>query len=338
MPHQKISLADLVSLDDWQKIQESFSESLGITLQTIDEHGKTLSKITGPKQLCTKIYNRDFLLMKLCGKPVLREGERISVREESNLKCPFDLDVYILPIRAAGKQIVAYLVVGPLILNKRRSEEEYARYIKDGKINIEDLMDALIEISVFSYSKIRSILTLLTDMFSYMAQTGYHKKRLGEIGQEVIEADPLFSTYYEEKVLSSLLNTCTLALDADSGSVMTVDKKTNHLHIKVASKLNDEAVSEAPIKMGEGIAGIAALNAEPIILPRDRGKNGIAKEMKRKYIKSSMIVPFNKANNGDVYGVINLNVIRKKRQFSQKDIAIMQELINFASIALLPVK
>src|SRR3989338_1633838 len=150
--------------------------------------------------------------------------------------------------------------------------------------------------------------------------------------------DPLFSSYYEEKVLNSLLSSCTLALDADSGSVMTVDKKTNMLHIKVASKLDESIVNNTHMRVGEGIAGVAAATAQPIILPKDEKKNGLSKKMKRKYIKSSMIIPFNKANTHDVYGVINLNVVRKKVDFSEKDIGLIKELVNLAGIALYPLQ
>ena len=60
--------------------------------------------------------------------------------------------------------------------------------------------------------------------------------------------------------------------------------------------------------------------------------------MNRKFIKSSMIMPFSKGNNPEVYGVINLNVIRKKEDFSDRDIAVVKELVNMASVALIPLQ
>jgi len=119
---------------------------------------------------------------------------------------------------------------------------------------------------------------------------------------------------------------------------MIMDKETDLLHIKAASKLDEAITQKANVKIGEGIAGIAALNAKPIILPKDRDKNGLSKRMKRDYIKSSIVVPFNKTNKDDVYGVINLNIVRKDREFTDKDATLVKELINLASIALIPVK
>ena len=335
-----LGLADLVNLEDWQSVQDSFSDSLGITLQTIDVNGNSLSRTSGPNRLHRKVYQNNLNFSKLCTDCILasKVKNKIDIQKRTNLKCPFDLDLFILPIRAHANRIAAYIIIGPLIINKRKEKKEYAKYAKKAGIDLEELLDALIEINVFSYNRIRSIIKLFSDIFSYMAQTGYHKKRLGEIAPKVMEQDPLFSLYYEEKVLNAFLNTCAIALDADSGSVMTLDKNTNMLRIRVASKLDQNIVESANVKVGEGIAGVVAATAKPIILPKDEKKNGLSKKMKRKYIKSSMIVPFTKASNHEVYGVINLNIVRKNKEFSEKDIAFVKELTNLASIALIPVK
>ena len=53
-----------------------------------------------------------------------------------------------------------------------------------------------------------------------------------------------------------------------------------------------------------------------------------------------MIVPFseafNKESSNDIYGVINLNIVRKEKSFSDKDIALVRELVNLVSVALVP--
>ena len=338
MYQRHFGLGSLVHLGDWQKIQDSFAESLGIALVTVDVNGNPITAASRPNRICGKIPRESSLYKKSCRKCLLRKKSNKKRIDEykGNLKCPFDLVPYSVPLTAVGDRTQAYMVVGPVILKERKNFSEYVDLAKSAKINGADLLDALIEINVFSYNKIRSITTLLGDIFSHMIQTGYHKKRLGEITPEVVELDPLFANYYEDKVLSALLNTCILALGIDSGSVMVVDKKTKYLHIKAAAKLNKKIVDETHLRMGEGIAGVAAATAEPIILPKDRARGGLSRKMKRGYIKSSVIVPFNKANAPEVYGVINLNVVRKRKQFSDRDIALVKELTNLAGTALFP--
>ncbi len=338
---------ELVNLAEWQKIQDALSEALEIGLKTVFSEGRLLSKQSLSGRLSCRISSLLPPRCDCCENCILKAEVKdfADIKKETNFKCPFGLDLFVVPITAVGKRTLAHIIVGPLILKRRKDVSEYTQDAQKAGIELERLLDALIEINVFSYNKIYSINRLVKSIFSHIAQSGYHKKRLGEMAPELRKMDPLFSRYYEEKILNSLLNACSLALDTDSGSVMTMDKKTHMLHIKVASKLDEDVINKTNIKMGEGIAGVAAATAKPIILPQDEDKRGLAGKMKRKYIKSSMIVPFskpfnnsNKENSNDVYGVINLNVVRKNISFSQKDIALVQELINLVSIALLPLQ
>lgn len=332
-------LADLVSLEDWQNIQDYFAEALGITIRTFSLDSRPISRISRPNRICGDILPKIFKNTDPCHNCIPKDDIKSitsSAKDRYNFKLPFNLDLFVVPIKAVGDRVVAYVEMGPVILKSRRSVFDYKKKAERSEIDPEKLIDALIEINVFSYSKMKSITSLVREIFSYMAQTGYHKKRLGEIAPEVVEMDPLFARYYEEKILSGLLNSCTIALNADSGSVMAFDKNTKALHIKAAKKLDDKIVDSTNLKIGEGIAGLAAATSEAILLPQDENKNGLYKKMKRKYIKSSMIVPFNKGGSHDLYGVININMLRKNIDFSERDVALVKELVSLASVALIP--
>ncbi len=339
MFQKDLDLADLVNLDEWQSIQDSFAEVIEISLRTVSLEGTPLTKTSHPTRLCSDILPNIPNVNKLCAACFLRDDAKLplnGIKNDTNIKCPFGLEAYIIPVTAIGNKVVAYLVVGPVILKARKAISEYEKDAKRFGIKLDELMDAIIEINVFSYNKIYNVLNLIRTMSSYLAQTGYHKKRLGEIAPEVVELDPIFSRYYEEKILHSLLDSCALALEADSGSVMTVDKNTNMLHIKVATKLDKDIINKTSVKVGDGIAGVAAATSKTIVLPKDEKQNGLSGKMKRRYIKSSLIMPFNKGNAPDVYGVINLNIVRKNVDFSQRDIALVKELVKMASVALTP--
>lgn len=323
MFQKDLQLTDLVNLEEWQEIQDLFSEALEVTLKTVDINGNPITRISRSNRL------PDAIIPKTPSKLSL-------ITKTENIKYPFGLNRFVVPIYASSSLITAYMMIGPVIFKARKEESEYSKEAQTSKVNIDELMDALIEINVFSYNKAYSMVNLIENTFTHMAQTGYHKKRLGEIAPEVVAVDPLFSRYYEEKILSSLLNSCVLALNADSGSVMTVDKNTDMLHIKVASSLDKDIVEHTNIKVGEGIAGLAVKTAQPIILPKDKDKKGLSDKLKRKYIKSSMIMPFKKGQASDIYGVINLNMVRRSVDFSEKDIALVRELVNMASLALVP--
>lgn len=334
------NFTELISLEDWKSIQDSLSEVLGIAVTTFSTDGTLLSKSSHPLRLFTEIIPKIYKDSDCCIRFLFESSLKnlTNVKEETQFEGLFGLNIFVIPIRAAGDRIVAYSVLGPLILSNRKDISEYAKDTEKFGIELPELEDALLEINVFSHNKARAIIKLAEDVFFNIAKTAYHKKRLAEITPQVMKLDPLFARHYEGKVLNSLLNCCILALNADSGSVMKLDDKTNILHIKAASKLDEEVINNSEIKLGEGIAGVAAAKAESIILPKDMDKNGLSENMKRQYIKSSLIVPFNKRNTHDLYGVINLNIIRKGIEFSENDITLVRELVNMASVALSSLK
>jgi len=333
------NILEILDLVEWQKIQDAFANALEVTLQTVFLKGKLLTVPSRSGRLHKELIEQAANVEEFCKDCFLATdaNDPSHIKEVTEFKCPLGLSIFAVPIKAVRDKIVAHVIVGPVILKNRKSPEEYEQDAKKLGVPMDDLTDALIEINVFTYNRVHFITELITRIFSYIAQTGYHKKRLGEIAPKIAEMDPMFSRYYEEKILNALLNACALALDADSGSVMILDKKTNSLHIKVSQKLDKDIVDNTNVKIGEGIAGLVAATAQPLILPKDKDKEGIGDKLKRKNIKSSMVVPLgkmSKENVKDLYGVINLNVARKERDFSEKDTAIVQELTNLASIAL----
>ncbi|MFH0764066.1 MAG: PocR ligand-binding domain-containing protein [Candidatus Omnitrophota bacterium] len=334
-----LRLKDVINADDWHKIQETLSEAFEVSLRTFSTDGTILSETTRESHMINEILPRTTKEYGCVRILLDKKFDSISdIRVETELKCPFGLDIVVIPITAIGIRVVAYIVLGPVILKGRKSISEYTKDAQEYGIRLEELMDAVIEINVFSYNKIKAITSVIQSVFSRIAQSGFDKKRLGEIAPEVIELDPVFSRYYEERILTALLNACTVATGADSGSVMILDKKTDTLYIKASSKMDQDVVKRTKVRMGDGIAGMAAATAESIVLPKDKDKARLSDKMKRTNIKSSLIVPFSKANTHDVYGVLNLNVVRKETEFSDKDILLVKEMVNMAGIALIPLK
>jgi len=339
MFQEEPNILEILDLVEWQKIQDAFANALEVTLQTVFLKGDLLTVPSRTGRLQNEIIEQAANVETFCKDCFLANGANnpSNIKEISEFKCPLGLSIFAVPIMAVRDIIVAHVIVGPLILKTRKSPAEYEADAKKLGVPYDSLMDALIEINVFTYNRVHFITDLITRIFSYISQTAYHKKRLGEIAPKIAEMDPMFSRYYEEKILNALLNACALALDADSGSVMILDKKTNSLHIKVSQKIDKDIVDNTNVKIGEGIAGLVAATAQPLILPKDGDKKGISDKLKRKNIKSSMVVPLGKVtkeNIKDLYGVINLNVARKEKDFSEKDTALVQELTNLASIAL----
>ena len=69
-----------------------------------------------------------------------------------------------------------------------------------------------------------------------------------------------------EEVLSSVFNSATSALGAESGSLMLFDPEKKILTIKKAHGLDEDVIRNTRIELGEGIAGLVAQSGEPLII------------------------------------------------------------------------
>ncbi len=257
-------LEELIHFDDWQNIQDSFADTFGLPLSTVDVKGTQLFRKSSPLDLCEPLSPGIPGYVRFNGHWFIEKELNLSQKGLSSATGLFNLKTFFFPIKTFGQNVVAFMVAGPLMLNKREDRSFYVSRAEDMGIDPDRLLDSLMKIDVFLQDEVFKIINLLEDVFTYIARTSYHNKRLGQISREIVEVDPLFSRTYDQKVLNSLLNVCKIALDAESGSVMTMDK-LKHLHIMVSSELNKDIVDNSDQKVGEGIAGTKCLDKQRVL-------------------------------------------------------------------------
>lgn len=227
----------------------------------------------------------------------------------------FDLHSFAIPINTDG-QIIAYMVVGPVVLNKRLSGSDYeAMAVKFG-CDKGDLLNELGGIRVVSNIMINSILDLLSEIVRDNIELSLRKKELSEIKSDMgggikeftEKANEIYSTVYFDELLVTLLDVALKMTKAECGSIMVKDVRQNELTIKASRGLDSEKVQNARIKLGEGIAGIAAQVNESFIIHGTEGDNRIKPFLKRPEIKEALVMPLSK--HEDVFGVLSLHTER----------------------------
>ena len=98
----------------------------------------------------------------------------------------------------------------------------------------------------------------------------------------------------------------------------------------------DEArVQHTHLKLGEGIAGLAAKNNSPFLLKGDQvkddqGENRIKHLLKRPEIKQAIVIPLSSKNK--VYGVLNLHT-KKEEPKIEDGLENLQHLSKLISAA-----
>ncbi|MDQ7821530.1 MAG: GAF domain-containing protein [Candidatus Eremiobacteraeota bacterium] len=141
----------------------------------------------------------------------------------------------------------------------------------------------------------------------------------------------LCSTLDLEKVLSEVLKKSTKLLGAKKGSIMLIDDSGEYLKIAHAHGLSREIIENTRIKLGDGISGKVALEAQPRNLPQGvRTKD--SKSGESKDIPAALSVPI--IIKGKVIGVLNVSDRIEGDNFNAEDLGLLTLFASVAAIAI----
>lgn len=250
----------------------------------------------------------------------------------------YNLSCFAIPIRVEGGQVVAYMIVGPVILNKRLSGSDYEEMAEERGCNKGELLSELGGIRVASNVMINSILDLLSEIVRDNVELSLKKRELNQVkadseggdAEYAETAKEIYSTVYLDGLLATLLDVALKMTNAECGSIMVQDVKQNELTIKVSRGLDARAIQKSKVKLGEGVAGIAAQDNTSFIIRGTEGDNRIKKYLKRPDIKEALVMPL--SNSERVFGVLNLHTKKEGGEINKSfnNLKYLSELLTSA--------
>ena len=152
-------------------------------------------------------------------------------------------------------------------------------------------------------------------------------KALSEISKAIA------SDLYLEDILRLIVVATAQVMSSNICSLMLIDEKKNELVIRATQSISEEYNKKPPLKMGEGVAGRAAIENKPLTI------KDVTKEKEYKYqgiarkegLCSLLCVPL--AVKGKVIGVINCYT-SKPHDFTETEISILTSIANQAAVAI----
>ncbi len=224
------------------------------------------------------------------------------------------LSLAAVPIEQASG-IAAYFVLGPCLVGRRGEPDDYIALAKEFDIRIDQWMEALQEIKVFSFIGLNSIASLL----HYLAQLAFPK--------------PPSEEPREKRVLKDLLDAAIQAVGGDSGSILVVGRADPaELSIQVSRGLKEEVARTVRVRLGEGIAGLAAAEKTSLRLNRQIQNPRLEKALRRPELEDAMVVPFSRGEQ--LFGVLCVSTSREGQRLREDGIGLLQQLTRLASGAL----
>lgn len=323
-----LSLKDLIDIREWQKIQDNFSNVTEVNLRTVGPEGSLITSPSKTIRLCDELLKTSPLKNKICGTclPTFLGGRGV-VDKNLIYSCEPGLYNFVAPLRMNSGRILGYIVLGPVILVMRKSQEEYERIAEKLSLRPEAFWDAIVEIKAMSYHGMLSLIELIEDIGEYTINLAY---------KNIIKEKELVLEYDSPKVnriLDILLDVAFEVSQADTGSVMFFDEKKENLTIRSARGIPDKIIKETKVKSGVGISGIAALEGRPFLIDDTITDRKIQPLLRRPQIGSSLILPLKVEDK--VMGVMNLSALKTSQvKFNTDNLNLMDRLINLATIAI----
>jgi putative methionine-R-sulfoxide reductase with GAF domain len=218
----------------------------------------------------------------------------------------FGLHYHVIPV--ITKTLIAHILIGPIIFNKRLENSQYQEMAQNCGIDAVRLMDQLNDLRVISNVTMNAILDLLLDITQH----------------NVILSQNSIAPIQEE--MENFLNLIIRFLGAESGSVMLFDDKTNDLIVRAAEGKGRHFIGQRT-KIGEGIAGIAAQEKKTFTISKNKADNRIAHLLKRNEIQESVVMPL--ILRGRLRGILNIHTCNKESRLHKhvKDLNDFSELL-----------
>jgi diguanylate cyclase (GGDEF)-like protein len=145
----------------------------------------------------------------------------------------------------------------------------------------------------------------------------------------------LTSSLQLDQVLRTIMEKINEVLRPDTWSLLLMDQEKHELYFQIATGKGAEALRDVRIKVGQGLAGWVAESGEAVVVP-DTSKDSrfFEKVDQRTKMATHSIVAVPVRFRDQCLGVIELINCIGPDGFSQRDLALLEALADYAAIAI----
>jgi putative methionine-R-sulfoxide reductase with GAF domain len=302
----------LIDKDLWWDILSKFIDVLRMNIFIVDAYGKIILPSEGRRFGGRLLIDSRLAFDLHQDSPDFLERFQSQGRFLESVN-RYDLHTFALPIQIEENTPLAYLIVGPVILNKRLLTTEYEQLAREYNVEQDALVDEINAIRVVSNIMMNSILDLLLEISRKEIECTIRERnqiqKQTESGEDQRDVThEIYSDVNRDKLLLNLLDIALKITNTENGSIMLLDSDFNELTVKMHKGLiSADKIKNTRVKIGEGISGLAARNKRMYVLAQDKteAEPDIAQFLNRPEIKKSLVMPLIAKNR--VFGVLNVH-------------------------------
>lgn len=251
------NVTELIDKSKWQDILVRFTDVVKVNILLVDFDGQIIVSPMADR------YGWNFFKKFCLESHAKTEHERNILLDKfvvgtdfAEYKCESGLHGFLVPIKNESVENIAYLIVGPVIINQRQSEEFYRVIADKLKFDYAVFADALKEVRVLSYVTVKSILDLLTEITRDIIELHFEKKKLAQmrINQEALPkkvsevAQEIYARIHLDELLVTLLDIAMRMTNTECGSIMILEEG-DELSIKASRGIENVNLEKKKIRL-----------------------------------------------------------------------------------------
>jgi response regulator RpfG family c-di-GMP phosphodiesterase len=160
----------------------------------------------------------------------------------------------------------------------------------------------------------------------------YKKRDFARVETIMMYGKRMINIHNIDKLCGLILEAAVIESGSDRASIMLLEKD-GFMHIKSSIGIPKRIVQSTKVRIGSGIAGIAAKTKEPIIINKGYKIPGnIKKAMRGLGLKSALSIPI--MSDNIVQGVLNLGKHKSRYLFDRDDAELLMILAHEAGTAI----
>ncbi|MFH1459048.1 MAG: PocR ligand-binding domain-containing protein [Candidatus Omnitrophota bacterium] len=342
----ELGFLDLINSNRWQVIQDYFSQVINAGVRVVDCNGEPLTSLSKPCRYCYELISSSPQALSECNQcsllspvPQIKDDlffkKQNFLDQEGNIyydQCSFFVNRIYIPIKLLEGNICGYIIIGPVVLGKRKAYTDYFNLSKNLELDINEVIDYIETIRVFSFNSIESIVKLFQEVVNCMVRSGYERIKNRTKNAVFLTEDQNKTNFYRGKMIQALFETATEGVNAERASVMLFDADSETLSIKVAKGIPDKISRNVKIRKGEGLAGWVAAENQILFIDHNFKNPRLISRLRQPQLKASLMVPIRSAKK--VLGVLSLSTQAENNKFTSENINSIIQLTKMVDSAL----
>lgn len=131
----------------------------------------------------------------------------------------------------------------------------------------------------------------------------------------------------QDKLLSRLVEAAVYLINAEEGSLLLVDDRTNELYMVAARGIDERMARSFRLRVEDSLAGQVITSGQPLVL----SGSDLTKIKTSYLVRSVMYVPLK--IRGRISGVLSVDNRQQQRDFTNHDLRLLSALADYAAIS-----